>query len=155
MMIPKEFFVTSGKAISSVSELNAFDLALEKAGIAQCNLVYVSSILPPKCRFVDYKRIPTGAITFVVMSKMSGRGGERISAGLIWGFGEDEDYGIVAEAHGNYDGDEIRSILESRLAEMARVRGIKIKKLNYRVETMDVPDEYYGCVLAAIVYLNY
>jgi len=45
-MIPKEFFVTSAKATSPVSELNAFDLALKNAGIAQCNIVPVSSILP-------------------------------------------------------------------------------------------------------------
>ena len=27
-LIPKEFFITSGKALSEVSDLNAFDLAL-------------------------------------------------------------------------------------------------------------------------------
>jgi len=36
-MIPKEFFITSGKAASPVFELNAFDLALKKAEIVQCN----------------------------------------------------------------------------------------------------------------------
>jgi pyruvoyl-dependent arginine decarboxylase (PvlArgDC) len=35
----------SGKAITQVSELNAVDLALKNAGIAQCNLVSVSSVL--------------------------------------------------------------------------------------------------------------
>jgi len=45
-MVPKEFFVTSGKAFSATSELNAFDQALKNAGIAHCNLVQVTSILP-------------------------------------------------------------------------------------------------------------
>ena len=38
-MIPKEFFVASAKAVSPVSQLNAFDLALKNAGISQCNIV--------------------------------------------------------------------------------------------------------------------
>ncbi|HDM88656.1 MAG TPA: pyruvoyl-dependent arginine decarboxylase, partial [Candidatus Bathyarchaeota archaeon] len=38
-LIPKEFFVTGGKAIGRLSELNAFDNALKDAGIANCNLV--------------------------------------------------------------------------------------------------------------------
>jgi len=32
-MIPKDFFATSGKAVSPVFELNAFDLALKKISV--------------------------------------------------------------------------------------------------------------------------
>ena len=47
IFLPKKFFITVGSAVSHVSPLNAFDAALVKAGIAQCNLVPVSSIIPP------------------------------------------------------------------------------------------------------------
>ena len=33
--IPTKFFVTSGKAVSKVSDLNAFDEALQNAGLAE------------------------------------------------------------------------------------------------------------------------
>jgi len=59
-MIPKAFFVTGGKAIGTVSKLNAFDLALKNAGIANCNLVKVSSIIPPNCKETAPKKIPIG-----------------------------------------------------------------------------------------------
>ena len=54
--LPKYFFVTGGTALSPVSTLNAFDEALMKAGIAQCNLVPVSSILPADAVEVEYLR---------------------------------------------------------------------------------------------------
>jgi len=152
-MIPKKFFVTGGKATSSTSKLNAFDLALKEAGIAQCNIVYVSSILPPNCEEVDPKPIPIGAITYVVMSRMDGEGGEKIGAGIAWSFEEKNGYGIVAEAHGHVDEKEIRKALESRIHEMARIRNIEVGKIKYRIETLDVPSGNYGCVIAALVYL--
>jgi len=37
-LVPKKYFVTSGYAISTVSDLNAFDKALIEAGIGEQNL---------------------------------------------------------------------------------------------------------------------
>jgi len=152
-MIPRKFFVTSGKATSRTSELNAFDLALKEAGIAQCNLVHVSSVLPPNCQQVDLTPIPIGAITHVVMSRMDGARGERISAGIAWSFGKGKAQGIVAEARGHMDEKELKNTLESRVREMAITRDIEIGKINYRCETLDVPLGNYGCAIAALVYL--
>ena len=45
-LVPKKFFVSSGCAVSKVSDLNAFDKALLEAGIGELNIVSVSSILP-------------------------------------------------------------------------------------------------------------
>ena len=152
-MIPRRFFVTSGKATSRTSELNAFDLALKEAGIAQCNLVHVSSVLPPDCQQVGFKPIPIGAITYVVMSRMDGAGGDRISAGIAWSFGKGNAQGIVAEARGHMDEKELKSTLGSRVREMARTRNIEISKISYRFETLDVPLGNYGCAIATLVYL--
>jgi len=152
-MIPEKFFVTSGKATSPTSELNAFDLALKEAAIAQCNLVHVSSILPPNCQQVDLALIPIGAITHVVMARMDSAGGERISAGIAWSFGAGSSQGIVAEASGHMDEKELKNTLGSRVREMARARDIEMGKISYRCETLDVPSGNYGCVMAALVYL--
>ena len=45
-LIPKQIFFTKGKGVHK-DKLASFELALRKAGIEKCNLVYVSSIFPP------------------------------------------------------------------------------------------------------------
>ena len=151
-MIPKEFFVTSGKATSPVSELNAFDLALKKAGIAQCNLVPVSSILPHGCKERKWKKIAAGAITYAVTATMDGEGGTTIGAGIAWAWEKDRKYGLVAEAHGYMDSKALRETLEWKIKEMAKIREIEISKINYRTEVLRVPMDNYGCVMASLVY---
>jgi len=152
-MFPKEFFVTSGKAISPISELNAFDLALKNAGIAQCNLVSVSSIIPPGCREIKLKEIPIGSITHAVVARMSAEGEATIGAGIAWGWEKDKKYGIVAETHGYLDQKNLEKTLEWRIREMAEIREIEIEKINYRLETLEVPTTNHGCVMAALIYI--
>ena len=88
-LIPKEFFITSGKALSEVSDLNAFDLALLRAGIEEQNLVAVSSIIPPDAEEVPRTRLPMGAVTHCVLAQMRGKGGDRISAGIGYAYRRD------------------------------------------------------------------
>jgi len=152
-MIPKEFFITSGKAISPVSELNAFDLALKKAGIGQCNLVPVSSILPPKCRNRKWRKIPAGSITHTVIARMDGGEGTTIGAGIAWAWESERKYGLVAEAHGYMDARALKETIQWKIKEMAKIRGIQIDKINYRMETLRVPMDNYGCVISALVYV--
>ena len=152
-MIPKEFFITSGKAISPVSQLNAFDRALKNAGIAQCNLVQVSSILPPGCKERTLREIPAGSIIHTVMAKMDGTEGMTISAGIAWAWEKNDKYGLVAEAHGQMDQESLKVTLEWKIREMAKTRGIEISETGYRTEALTVPLENYGCVIAALIYL--
>jgi len=151
-MIPKEFFVTSGKAVSPVSELNAFDLALKNAGIAQCNLVSVSSILPQGCRMRKWRKITAGSITYAVMARMDGDEGTTIGAGIAWAWEKDKKFGLVAEAHGYMDMKALKETLEWKIKEMAKIRGIEIDKISYRMEVTRVPMDTYGCVISALVY---
>lgn len=152
-MIPKEYFVTSGKAISSVSELNAFDRALEDAGISQCNLVQVSSILPPGCREGKLREIPAGSIIHTVMARMNGTEGMTISAGIAWAWEENGKYGLVVEAHEQMNQKSLKATLEWKIKEMARARGIEIGEISHRTEALTVPLKNYGCVIAALIYL--
>ncbi|HDI07439.1 MAG TPA: pyruvoyl-dependent arginine decarboxylase [Candidatus Bathyarchaeota archaeon] len=151
-MIPKEFFITSGKATSPVSELNAFDLALKNAGVSQCNIVTVSSILPPGCKERKWRKLPAGSITFAVMARMNGEEGTTIGAGIAWAWEANGKYGIVAEAHGYMDRKAIKETLDWKIREMAEIRQIEIGKIRYRIEVLRVPMDNYGCVLAALIY---
>jgi len=151
-MIPKEFFITSGKAVSPVSELNAFDLALKKAGIAQCNLVCVSSILPKDCKEVTKQNIEAGSITYSVLARMDGDEGTTIGAGIAWAWAKSKKYGLVAEAHGYMDKKALEETLEWKIKEMAKIRGIIIGQIQMRIEALRVPMDNYGCVISALVY---
>src|SRR3990172_8375204 len=95
--MPRKFFVTSGKAVSKVSDLNAFDEALLNAGIGEQNLVSVSSILPVGIKQVKRREIRMGAITHTVLAQQRGGEGEMISAGIAYGFRDDGHGGDVAE----------------------------------------------------------
>ena len=152
-MIPKDFFITSGKAISPVSQLNAFDRALKNAGIAQCNLVQVSSILPPGCKERKLRAIAEGSIRHTVMARMDGTKGMTISAGIAWAWEKNGKYGLVAEAHEQMDQESLKVTLEWKIREMAKTRGIELSEISYRTEVLTVPLENYGCVIAALIYL--
>ncbi len=73
-MIPTEVFFTKGLGIHR-EKLQSFELALRTAGIAKCNLVHVSSILPPGCRIISrdkgIKKLAAGQITYCVMARNS------------------------------------------------------------------------------------
>ena len=70
-MVPKKIFFTKGSG-KHRDELQSFELALRNAGIEKCNLVKVSSIIPPKCKIISrekgIKELKPGEITYVVMS---------------------------------------------------------------------------------------
>jgi arginine decarboxylase len=151
-MIPRKFFVTSGKASSPTSQLNAFDLALRRAGIAQCNLVPVTSILPEGCTQIEQVAIPIGAITHAVIARMDGVEGENIGAAIAWSWEEQRKCGIIAENHGYMDEDALLEIAEWKIREMAKIREIGIDTINYQVETLRVPMDNYGSVIAALVF---
>lgn len=151
-MVPKEFFVTSGKAYSPTSQLNALDLALMRAGIAHCNLVPVTSILPDGCVQRDKIDIPIGSITHTVIARMDGVEGENIGATIAWSWKKEGGCGIVAESHGYMDGEALLEIVEWKIEEMAKIRNMELGHINYKYETMRVPMDNYGCVLAALVF---
>ena len=50
-LVPTKVFLTKGIGRHKY-QLKSFEEALRKAGVAQQNLVQVSSILPPKCKMI-------------------------------------------------------------------------------------------------------
>lgn len=103
-MIPKQMFFTKGVGIHE-DKLASFELALRRAGIEKCNLVYVSSIFPPQCRIISKEKglalIKPGQITFCVMSKNQTNEPNRLVSSAI-GLAIPKDrknYGYISEYH--------------------------------------------------------
>lgn len=71
-MVPKKVFFTKGVG-KHKHELQSFELALRNAGIEKCNIVNVSSIVPPKCKIISREKgvpqLHPGQITYCVMSR--------------------------------------------------------------------------------------
>ena len=103
-MVPKKVFFTKGVGRHK-HQLQSFELALRDADIEQCNLVYVSSIIPPRCTIISkekgVKELNTGQITYVVMSRNSTNEPNRlIGAAVGIAIPKDRDnYGYISEHH--------------------------------------------------------
>lgn len=128
-MIPTKFFFTKGVGISK-EKLNSYELALRNAGIAQFNLVSVSSILPPGCKRVPKEKglsfLKSGEIVYCVLAKNETNEPNRLisaSIGCALPAGE-SNYGYLSEHHsfggteekvGDYTEDLAASMLASTL----------------------------------------
>lgn len=103
--VPSKMFLTRGVGVHK-HELRSFELALRDAGIEKCNLVMVSSILPPRCKIIPRKQgqqhIQPGQITFAVMARASTCEPHRLIATSIGvAVPSDENaYGYLSELHG-------------------------------------------------------
>ena len=148
--------MVSGVGLSKTSKLNAFDNALMDAGISQCNLVSVSSILPKGAQQVEPFEIEAGTITFTVLARIDGDSESVISAGLGWAFCTDSKggdiYGIVVEEKGVKTEEKAKKAINLKLAEMVENRGIKIKKNDLKTASVKVPKDHYGSAIVALIY---
>jgi len=155
-MLPKKFFVTTGVGMDE-DPLNAFDAALRDAGIAECNLVPVSSILPKNAVHVEPVRIEPGTITFCVLARQDGNAGELISAGIGYGWLSDDSgrrvHGVVCEHGGFHPKEFVRERLEAMLCRMARIRGLNLEERRIYVESVEVEAGKCGSGVAALVFV--
>ena len=103
-MVPQKMFLTKGVGVHK-DKLSSFELSLRDAGIEKCNLVYVSSILPPGCKIITRKKglklLSPGQITFCVMARSETNEANRlISAAIGMAMPKDRDsYGYLSEQH--------------------------------------------------------
>ena len=148
----KSFFFASGKASDKTSTLNAFDKALLKAGIGNCNIVTVSSIIPENYQEISKQKIPIGNITHCVLARQNGDEGQTVSAGLAWTLFKNKNWGIVAEEHGYTDRERLKAMLEWKIMQMSKLRRLKHTTINYRIESLRVPWYHHGCVISALVF---
>lgn len=103
-MVPRKVFFTKGVG-KHKHELQSFELALRSAGIEKCNLVNVSSIIPPNCKIipknVGITQLKPGEITYCVMSRNKTSEPNRLVGAAI-GVAipkEKNSYGYISEHH--------------------------------------------------------
>lgn len=177
-MVPKKLFLTKGVGRHK-EELRSFELALRDAGIEKCNLVQVSSIIPPNCKIISRKQglaeLLPGQITYCVLSKCSSNEFSRlIAASIGCAIPNDRNlYGYLSEHHafgqtekvsGDYAEDQAAAMLASTLGiEFDEEKSWDEKKEVYRisdkiVKTTNVTQSAivkkgYSTVFAAAVFL--
>jgi arginine decarboxylase len=103
-MVPTHMFLTRGVGVHK-EKLASFEQALRSAGVAYCNLVSVSSILPPNCKIVPRKRgeklLNPGEITFCVMARSETNERNRLVSAT-----DRRTYGYLSEHHAHGETDE-------------------------------------------------
>lgn len=125
-MVPKKLFLTKGVGAHK-DRLASFELALRDAGIEKCNLVYVSSILPPNCKVLNKKEglkyLRPGQITFCVLARSETNEPNRlISAAIGIAMPKNRNnYGYLSEHHsfgekGEKSGDYAEDLAATMLA---------------------------------------
>jgi arginine decarboxylase len=128
-MVPKKIFFTKGTG-KHKHQLQSFELALRNAGIEKCNIVNVSSIIPPKCRIIPREKginmLKPGQITHCVMSRNNTNEPNRLVGAAIgiaipreknsYGYiSEHHSYGEVAQKTGDYAEDLAATMLATTL----------------------------------------
>ena len=129
MLVPTSIYLTRGKGVHK-EKLASFELALRDAGIAKQNLVYVSSIIPPRCKLLARKKgealLEPGQILFCVMARNETNEPNRLissSIGLAvptdpntYGYlSEHKGFGLNARASGDYAEDLAAEMLANTL----------------------------------------
>ncbi len=105
-LVPTKVFLTKGLGRHKY-QLKSFEEALRKAGVAQQNLVQVSSILPPKCKVISREKgltgLMPGEICYCVMARSDTDEHGRLVASSV-GLAVPKDssnWGYLSEVHGH------------------------------------------------------
>ncbi|MBN1392822.1 MAG: arginine decarboxylase, pyruvoyl-dependent [Sedimentisphaerales bacterium] len=123
-LIPNKVFLTKGVGWHKY-QLKSFEGALRQAGVAQQNLVQVSSILPPGCRIISREdgllELTPGQISYCVMARSQTNEHGRLIASAI-GIALPKDYnnwGYISEVHGSgMNQDKAADMAEDLAADM-------------------------------------
>ncbi len=105
-MVPSKVFLTKGVGRHRY-QLKSFEEALRDAGVANQNLVQVSSILPPKCKIISkeagLKELVPGSIAFCVMARCdTNEHGRLVATSIGMALPKDRNtWGYLSEVHGH------------------------------------------------------
>ena len=162
--IPKDYFVTTGIGESDITiHAGSYHLALKDAGIEMANIMTYSSILPGMATEVPRPETVThGEVMESIMAVANGNRGERISAGIIYGWLQERKTGqryggLVCEHNGNFPENELERLLHLSLDELYKngfEEDFTIGDLNV-IKRSFVPMKTYGTVLVALCFTNY
>ena len=109
--------------------LAAFDAALGDAGVANYNLICLSSVIPPHARIERARHVTRtedyGRRLYVVLSQMrETRAGHRACAGIGWLQQHQDGRGLFVELHDSRR-DRLQHDIERTLTSMQHQRGVR------------------------------
>jgi arginine decarboxylase len=162
--VPKDYFITKGTGESDIAiHAGSYHLALKAAGIEMANIMTYSSILPGIANKISRPgHIEHGCVMETIMAVANGHKGERISAGIIYGWLTQRDTGkryggLVCEHNGNYTLEDMKNKLSASLNELY-YNGFEKEFSLGQIELITqsfVPEKEYGTTLVALCFTNY
>jgi arginine decarboxylase len=140
------------------TELSAFDQALVHAGVANFNLIYLSSVLPPgsKVKVTDEPKKPEGTwgdrLYVVMAQKRTSLRNQEVWAGIGWIQDPKSKQGLLVEHEGHSE-EEVRADIHHSLQALARNRGMEFGQPQMHIvgsKCTDLPT----CALVVAVFEN-
>lgn len=151
-----EIHIASGVA-SGPTKLAAFDAALHAAGIANFNLIMLSSVIPPQSKIIEHDdRIAEiqggwGDRLYVVKADYrTSTPGVEACAGIGWIIDETTGQGLFVEHEGENKEQVERQITHS-LEALMDTRGIDLGEIHMRVDGI-VCEKDPVCAIVIAVY---
>jgi len=139
--------------------LSAFDAALNNAGIANYNLLVLSSVIPPQSNLVTHESgIPAGTIAgdwgdrlYVVMAdNRTDVIGTEVWAGIGWVQDASTGKGLFVEHEGSSEA-EVRQDIDASLRTLMKTRNVDFGEIHMVVSGATCIDEPV-CAMAVAAY---
>jgi arginine decarboxylase len=141
------------------TELSAFDQALIKAGIANFNLIYLSSVIPPGSDIVLNKKAipPAGGwgdrLYVVIAQKRTIQRNQEVWAGVGWIQDPKSKKGLLVE-HEGHNESEVRADIENSLHALAQNRKENFGPINMEVMGIRCEDKPVCALVVAVFESN-
>jgi arginine decarboxylase len=147
----KCFLLCSGCG-NGETELTSFDNALLRSGIANYNLVKVSSILPAGAVRKDKVTLTEGSILYTAYASKTIIGqGNIASAAVAVGIPtESDNIGVIMEFSGDCRKTDAEENARQMVEEAMKARGYEIKEILCTATEIVGCDKKYSTVLAAL-----
>ena len=147
---PQAYFLCAGHG-DAAQPLVAFDQALLRAGIADVNLVRLSSIVGPHVKRIEPVKLAPGLLVPTAYARMcSQTRGERIAAAVAIARPDDpERAGVIMEFSAACSGREAEETVRGMAEEAVHNRGLKVAHMESIFAEHVV--EKSGCVFAGVV----
>lgn len=146
--------ITKGTGVGP-TEISAFDQALVKAGVANFNLIYLSSVIPPGSTIIpEEKPKPAagewGDKLYVVMAQSRTiQRNQEVWAGIGWIQDSKTKSGLLVEHEGHTEA-EVRADITSSLQALADNRKMKFGDINMVVAGTKCKNEPVCALVTAV-----
>ncbi|HSW85504.1 MAG TPA: pyruvoyl-dependent arginine decarboxylase [Candidatus Saccharimonadales bacterium] len=147
--------ISSGLGVGP-TELAAFDQSLVKAGVANYNLIYLSSVLPPNSNITEdgKPKLPDGnwgdRLYVVIAQKRVSQRNQEAWAGIGWMQDPKSGTGLLVEHEGHSE-NEVKADITNSLSALAKNRNMTFGKHQMHVVGSRCID-YPVCALVVAVY---